>query len=93
MAVNVTCPCLVVGPQGCIADGRPPGGGSGPLTPSRCCLCCTQGIADGRVNLLGRMAPITDEAEVAAAKAEYLKKHPGSFWVEFGDFRSASCLL
>lgn len=34
------------------------------------------------------MAPITDEAEVAAAKAEYLKKHPGSFWVEFGDFRS-----
>lgn len=45
-----------------------------------------RGIADGRVNLLGRMAPITDEAEVAAAKAEYLKKHPGSFWVEFGDF-------
>ncbi|KAL4422913.1 hypothetical protein ABPG75_009110 [Micractinium tetrahymenae] len=45
-----------------------------------------RGIADGRVNLLGRMAPITDEAEKEAAKAEYLRKHPNSFWVEFGDF-------
>lgn len=46
-----------------------------------------QGIADGRVNLIGRMAPITDDAEKAAAKAAYLSKHPNSFWVEFGDFR------
>lgn len=60
------------------------------LAPTPRHLCFRQGIADGRVNLLGRMAPITDEAEVQAAKAEYLRKHPNSFWVEFGDFRSAS---
>ncbi|PSC75188.1 FMN-binding split barrel [Micractinium conductrix] len=45
-----------------------------------------RGIADGRVNLLGRMKQITDEAEKAAAKQAYLQSHPNSFWVEFGDF-------
>ncbi|KAI7841182.1 hypothetical protein COHA_005148 [Chlorella ohadii] len=45
-----------------------------------------RGIADGRINLIGRMTPITDDAEKAAAKATYLAKHPNSFWVEFGDF-------
>jgi putative heme iron utilization protein len=45
-----------------------------------------RGIADGRINLIGRMAQITDETEKAAAKAAYLAKHPNSFWVEFGDF-------
>ncbi len=39
-----------------------------------------QGIADGRINLIGRMTPITDDAEKAAAKATYLAKHPNSFW-------------
>lgn len=56
----------------------------------RHCCPALQGIADGRVNLIGRMAPITDDAEKAAAKAAYLAKHPNSFWVEFGDFRWAA---
>jgi hypothetical protein len=46
-----------------------------------------RGIADGRVNLIGRMVALKDGEEQAAAKAAYLAKHPGSFWVEFGDFR------
>ncbi|KAI3430593.1 hypothetical protein D9Q98_005186 [Chlorella vulgaris] len=45
-----------------------------------------KGIADGRITLMGRAAPIADEAEKAAAKAVYMAKHPNSFWVEFGDF-------
>lgn len=43
-----------------------------------------QGIADGRVNLLGRMALITDEAERAAAKKIYMANHPNSFWWVLG---------
>jgi putative heme iron utilization protein len=42
--------------------------------------------ADGRVNLMGRAELIRDSAEKEAAKAVYLKKHPGAFWVNFGDF-------
>lgn len=45
-----------------------------------------KGAADGRVNLMGRVELIRDAAEKEAAKAVYLKKHPGAFWVEFGDF-------
>ena len=49
-----------------------------------------RGIADGRVNLIGRMVALKDGEEQAAAKAAYMAKHPGSFWVEFGDFRCAA---
>lgn len=45
-----------------------------------------KGIADGRINLIGKMKAITDEEEKAAAKQIYMAKHPNSFWVEFGDF-------
>lgn len=45
-----------------------------------------KGAADGRVNLMGRAELVKDPAEQAAAKALYLKKHPGAFWVDFGDF-------
>jgi putative heme iron utilization protein len=45
-----------------------------------------KGAADGRVNLMGRAALIKDAAEKEAAKAIYLAKHPGAFWVDFGDF-------
>lgn len=45
-----------------------------------------KGAADGRVNLMGRCELIKDADEKAAAKEYYLKKHPGAFWVEFGDF-------
>ena len=45
-----------------------------------------KGAADGRVNLMGEVHLIKDEEEKKAAKETYLKKHPGAFWVEFGDF-------
>ena len=45
-----------------------------------------KGAADGRVNLMGRMELIKDKKEKEAAKEVYLAKHPGAFWVEFGDF-------
>jgi len=44
-----------------------------------------KGAADGRVNLMGQ-AKLIPKEEREAAKATYLKKHPGAFWVEFGDF-------
>lgn len=45
-----------------------------------------KGAADGRVNLLGRCELIKDADEKAKAKEFYLQKHPGAFWVDFGDF-------
>lgn len=44
-----------------------------------------KGAADGRVNLMGTCTLIPP-AEKAAARERYLKKHPGAFWVDFGDF-------
>ena len=44
-----------------------------------------KGAADGRVNIMGKVALLPNE-EKEAAKALYLEKHPGAFWVEFGDF-------
>lgn len=44
-----------------------------------------KGAADGRVNLMGT-CKLLPSAEKELAKAMYLKKHPGAFWVEFGDF-------
>jgi len=46
-----------------------------------------KGAADGRVNLLGEAKEVTDEAEKEAARAIYKKKHPGAFWIDFGDFK------
>lgn len=45
-----------------------------------------KGAADGRVNLMGNCKRIRDEVEIEAAKKTYLAKHPGAFWVNFGDF-------
>jgi putative heme iron utilization protein len=44
-----------------------------------------KGAADGRVNLMGT-AKLLPAAEREKAKELYLKKHPGAFWVNFGDF-------
>ena len=45
-----------------------------------------KGAADGRVNLMGTCERLKDEQEIAQAKEIYLAKHPGAFWVDFGDF-------
>mmetsp|Transcript_17302 Transcript_17302/g.25860 ORF Transcript_17302/g.25860 Transcript_17302/m.25860 type:complete len:358 (+) Transcript_17302:42-1115(+) len=59
------------------------------LSDPRCSLTVAskqfKGAADGRVNLIGKTTLIPKE-EREAAKATYLKKHPGAFWIEFGDF-------
>mmetsp|Transcript_45079 Transcript_45079/g.94529 ORF Transcript_45079/g.94529 Transcript_45079/m.94529 type:complete len:340 (-) Transcript_45079:299-1318(-) len=44
-----------------------------------------KGAADGRVNLMGKVTLVPPE-EREAMKAVYLAKHPGAFWVNFGDF-------
>lgn len=44
-----------------------------------------KGAADGRVNLLGKVTKVPSE-EQDALKEIYLEKHPGAFWVHFGDF-------
>lgn len=44
-----------------------------------------KGAADGRVNLMGKVSLVPQE-ERDAAKVAYLAKHPGAFWVDFGDF-------
>jgi putative heme iron utilization protein len=45
-----------------------------------------KGAADGRVNLMGQAVLVTGEAEKQACRDVYLAKHPGAFWVDFGDF-------
>lgn len=45
-----------------------------------------KGAADGRVNLMGTCKRVKDEAEITKMKEIYLQKHPGAFWVDFGDF-------
>ena len=45
-----------------------------------------KGAADGRVNLLGECTLIKDAEEKEKAKETYMKKHPGAFWADFGDF-------
>jgi hypothetical protein len=42
-------------------------------------------MADARFTLLGSAKPVA-EAEIAAARALFLARHQGSFWVDFGDF-------
>eukprot|EP00985_Skeletonema_marinoi_P023637 scaffold15842_cov73-Skeletonema_marinoi.AAC.1 len=44
-----------------------------------------KGAADGRVNLMGEVTLLKQD-EKEAVKAAYLAKHPGAFWVDFGDF-------
>lgn len=62
------------------------------LADSRCSLTVAskqfKGAADGRVNLMGKttLIPPGSAEQKEAAKAVYLKKHPGAFWIEFGDF-------
>lgn len=60
------------------------------LADPRCSLTVAakefKGAADGRVNLMGTCKRLRDEGEIAKAREIYLKKHPGAFWVNFGDF-------
>jgi len=59
------------------------------LKDGRCSLTIAskefKGAADGRVNLLGECKRVPKE-EQEAVRETYLKKHPGAFWVDFGDF-------
>jgi putative heme iron utilization protein len=44
-----------------------------------------QGMQDARVTISGRAVQVPDE-EADQVRSAYLKKHPNSFWVDFGDF-------
>lgn len=45
----------------------------------------TQGLADARVCLTGEITPVAADS-LPPLKALYKQRHPGSFWVDFGDF-------
>ncbi len=45
-----------------------------------------KGLADARVCLTGEITPIAQEA-LSPLKELYKARHPGSFWVDFGDFK------
>mmetsp|Transcript_18039 Transcript_18039/g.37203 ORF Transcript_18039/g.37203 Transcript_18039/m.37203 type:complete len:343 (+) Transcript_18039:82-1110(+) len=45
-----------------------------------------KGAADGRVNLMGNVNRVKDPEAIEKAREIYLKKHPGAFWANFGDF-------
>lgn len=59
------------------------------LKDPRCSLTVAakgfKGAADGRVNLMGTVSLVKKE-NVEKLKAIYMQKHPGAFWVDFGDF-------
>mmetsp|Transcript_20321 Transcript_20321/g.40559 ORF Transcript_20321/g.40559 Transcript_20321/m.40559 type:complete len:335 (+) Transcript_20321:93-1097(+) len=59
------------------------------LADPRCSLTIAskefKGAADGRVNLMGTVK-VLPGAEREAMKEVYRKKHPGAFWIDFGDF-------
>lgn len=59
------------------------------LADPRCSLTIAskdfKGAADGRVNLMGKVSKVPSE-ECDALRQQYLEKHPGAFWVNFGDF-------
>ena len=44
------------------------------------------GLARGRVTLLGTCVRLTDAADIANARATYLATHPHAFYVDFADF-------
>ncbi|GAB4820158.1 hypothetical protein N2152v2_007204 [Parachlorella kessleri] len=45
-----------------------------------------KGMDAARVNLKGEVAPILDREQRDAVRQLYLQRHPGSYWVDFGDF-------
>jgi len=59
------------------------------LVDPRCSLTVTskdfKGAPDGRVSLMGTVEK-APAGEVDRLKEAYLAKHPGAFWVNFGDF-------
>eukprot|EP00613_Pedinella_sp_CCMP2098_P001188 CAMPEP_0171623284 /NCGR_PEP_ID=MMETSP0990-20121206/17840_1 /TAXON_ID=483369 /ORGANISM="non described non described, Strain CCMP2098" /LENGTH=323 /DNA_ID=CAMNT_0012189429 /DNA_START=9 /DNA_END=980 /DNA_ORIENTATION=- len=59
------------------------------LKDGRCSLTVAsksfKGPSDGRVNIVGDVVKVP-AAEREACRDIYLKKHPGAFWVDFGDF-------
>ena len=44
-----------------------------------------QGLSDARVSLTGDIYAV-EENDKEGVRAAYKKKHPKSFWVDFGDF-------
>lgn len=44
-----------------------------------------QGLEDARISLIGDIESVEGEA-LGLAKEAYRKRHPDSFWIDFGDF-------
>ena len=43
-------------------------------------------VSDGRVSMSGILTEVDAGEATARARARYLARHPGAFWVDFGDF-------
>ena len=43
-------------------------------------------MSDARCTVTGTFATVSGQDDVAQAREAYLKRHPDSFWVDFGDF-------
>eukprot|EP00601_Ochromonadales_sp_CCMP2298_P030457 CAMPEP_0173342996 /NCGR_PEP_ID=MMETSP1144-20121109/10539_1 /TAXON_ID=483371 /ORGANISM="non described non described, Strain CCMP2298" /LENGTH=315 /DNA_ID=CAMNT_0014289695 /DNA_START=65 /DNA_END=1012 /DNA_ORIENTATION=+ len=60
------------------------------LKDGRCSLTVMskdfKGAAEGRVVLVGSARKVFDEDKKAALREDYLKRHTGAYWIDFGDF-------
>jgi hypothetical protein len=58
------------------------------LVDGRACLVVSaagfKGLQDARVSIVGTVTPVKDTALIPVLRERYLKKHPGSYWVDFG---------
>lgn len=43
-----------------------------------------QTIADGRITMIGEVSKVTDDALKSRFREIYMKKHTGSYWIDFG---------
>src|SRR6056297_2859179 len=46
-----------------------------------------KGLDDGRVSFVGEIKKVPEGEETTKARETYLARHPGHFWVDFGEFK------
>lgn len=43
-----------------------------------------KGAAEGRVTLVGDVKKVFDKEQIASLREQYLKRHDGAYWIDFG---------
>lgn len=58
------------------------------LADGRCTLVVAaksfKGLDDARVSIVGTVTKVLDESKIPLLRSQYLKKHVGAYWVDFG---------